>query len=113
MRIGTFIAADGGFAGHLQTLTLDIDLVLVPADPSDSGSAPDFRVIAGEGDEAREVGAGWKHVGEKAGDYVAIQIDDPAFIHRCVPTCSGAKATHMCWSGFARPGAKSRTEPCD
>lgn len=80
MRIGTFVAADGGFAGQLHTLTLDIDLVLVPADPSDSASTPDFRVIAGEGDEAREVGAGWKHVGGKAGDYVAIQIDDPALI---------------------------------
>ena len=79
MRIGTFIAADGGYAGHLQTLTLDIDLVLVPAEASDSENAPDFRVIAGEGDEAREVGAGWKHVGEKAGDYVTVQIDDPAF----------------------------------
>ena len=75
-----FVAADGGFAGHLHTLTLDIDLVLVPADPSDSENAPDFRVIAGEGDEAREVGAGWKHVGEKAGDYVSVQIDDPSFV---------------------------------
>jgi uncharacterized protein (DUF736 family) len=80
MRIGTFIAADGGFAGHLHTLTLYIDLVLVPAEASDSENAPDFRVIAGSDDEAREVGAGWKHVGEKAGDYVAIQIDDPMFI---------------------------------
>ena len=80
MRIGTFVAADGGFAGHLHTLTLDIDLVLLSADPSDSENAPDFRVIAGEGDEAREVGAGWKHVGEKAGDYVSVQIDDPSFI---------------------------------
>ena len=80
MRIGTFIAADGGFAGHLHTLTLDIDLALVPADPSDSENSPDFRVIAGEGDEAREVGAGWKHVGEKAGDYVSVQIDDPSFV---------------------------------
>lgn len=80
MRIGTFTAADGGFAGHITTLTLDIDLVLVPAESSDSENAPDFRVIAGSDDEAREVGAGWKHVGEKAGDYVAIQIDDPTFI---------------------------------
>lgn len=80
MRIGTFVAADGGFAGHLHTLTLDIDFVLVPADSSDSENAPDFRVIAGEGDEAREVGAGWKHVGEKAGDYVAILLVDPMFI---------------------------------
>ena len=46
MKIGTFVAADGGFAGHLHTLTLEIDLVLVPADPSDSENAPDFRVIA-------------------------------------------------------------------
>ena len=80
MRIGLFVAADGGFAGHLTTLTLDIDLVLVPADNSDSENAPDFRVIAGSDNEAREVGAGWKHVGEKAGQYVAIQIDDPMFI---------------------------------
>jgi uncharacterized protein (DUF736 family) len=80
MPIGTFTAADGGFAGHLHTLTLDIDLAFLSADPSDSENAPDFRVIAGEGDEAREVGAGWKHVGEKAGDYIAIQIDDPTFV---------------------------------
>lgn len=80
MRIGTFVAADGGFAGHLHTLSLDIDLLLVPADSSDSENAPDFRVIAGEADEAREVGAGWKHVGDKAGDYVSVQIDDPSFV---------------------------------
>lgn len=80
MRIGTFAAADCGFAGHLRTLTLDLELTLVPADNADSENAPDFRVIAGEGDQAREVGAGWKHVGEKAGNYVAIQIDDPMFI---------------------------------
>lgn len=80
MRIGTFIAADGGFTGHLHTLTLDIDLVLVPADSSDSENAPDYRVIAGSDDEAREVGAGWKHVGVKAGDYVSLQLDDPSFI---------------------------------
>ena len=80
MKIGLFIAADGGFAGHLTTLTLDIDLVLLPVDASENDNAPDFRVIAGSDDEAREVGAGWKHVGEKAGDYVAIQIDDPMFV---------------------------------
>lgn len=80
MRIGTFVAADGGFAGHLHTLTLDIDLVLVPTEPSDSENSPDYRVIAGSEDEAREVGVGWKHVGEKAGDFVTIQIDDPTFV---------------------------------
>ena len=80
MKIGYFIAADGGFAGHLTTLTLDIDLVLLPVESRDSDNAPDFRVIAGSEDEAREVGAGWKHIGEKAGAYVTIQIDDPMFV---------------------------------
>ena len=77
MRIGFFVAADGGFAGHLHTLTLDIDLVLLPVEPSDSENAPDYRIIAGSDDETREIGAAWKRTGEKAGDYVAIQIDDP------------------------------------
>ena len=80
MKIGFFIAADGGFAGHLTTLTLDIDLVLLPVEVSGNDNSPDFRVIAGSDDQAREVDAGWKHVGEKAGDYVAIQIDDPMFV---------------------------------
>ena len=80
MRIGTFRAAGGGYSGQLRTLSLSIELSLVPADPSDSENAPDFRVVAGEDEGAREIGAGWKHVGEKAGDYVSLQIDDPSFL---------------------------------
>ena len=80
MRIGTFRAAGGGYSGQLRTLSLSIAISLVPADPSDSENAPDFRVVAGEDEGAREIGAGWKHVGEKAGDYVSLQIDDPAFV---------------------------------
>ncbi|MBK8631497.1 MAG: DUF736 domain-containing protein [Sphingomonadales bacterium] len=80
MRIGIFTAAAGGFTGHLKALTLDVELALVPVESSDNENAPDFRVIAGSDDQTREVGAGWKHVGEKAGDYVALQIDDPAFV---------------------------------
>ena len=80
MKIGYFVTADGGYAGHITTLTLDIGVVLLAAEPSDSENAPDYRVIAGEGDEAREIGAAWKHVGEKAGDYLTLQIDDPMFV---------------------------------
>ncbi|MBA4165905.1 MAG: DUF736 domain-containing protein [Erythrobacter sp.] len=80
MRIGTFRAAGGGYNGQLRTLSLSIELSLVPADPSDSENAPDYRVVAGEDEDAREIGAGWKHVGEKAGDYVSVQIDDPSFV---------------------------------
>lgn len=80
MRIGTFRAAGGGYNGQLRTLSLSIEISLVPADLSDSENAPDFRVVAGEDEGAREIGAGWKHVGEKAGDYVSVQIDDPSFL---------------------------------
>ena len=80
MRIGTFRAAGGGHNGQLRTLSLSIEISLVPADPSDSDNAPDYRVVAGEDEDAREIGAGWKHVGEKAGDYVSVQIDDPSFV---------------------------------
>lgn len=80
MRIGTFRAAGGGYNGQLRTLSLSIEISLVPADLSESENAPDFRVVAGEDEGAREIGAGWKHVGEKAGDYVSLQIDDPSFL---------------------------------
>ncbi|BBB13977.1 DUF736 domain-containing protein [Sphingopyxis sp. FD7] len=80
MKIGYFVSSEDGFSGHISTLTLDVDVVLLAAEPSDNENAPDYRVIASEGDEAREIGAGWKRTGEKAGDYLAIQIDDPMFV---------------------------------
>lgn len=109
MKIGTLIAVDGGFSGRLHTMTLDIDLTLVPADPSESENAPDYRVMAGEGDEAREVGAAWKHVGEKAGDYLSLQMDDPAFVQplRANLFQDGGNAHVLVWS---RPSRRERAD---
>jgi uncharacterized protein (DUF736 family) len=78
--IGTFAATREGFEGRLQTLTIDVSLAIVPAEASEAENAPDYRIMAGEGESAYEVGAGWKRVGDKAGAYVAVLIDDPAFI---------------------------------
>ncbi len=80
-QIGQFAATEDGFAGRLRTVTLDTALTLVPAQSSDTENAPDYRVMMGEETDQIEVGAGWKRVGEKAGAYVAVQIDDPAFAH--------------------------------
>ena len=78
--IGTFVAIRDGFEGRLQTLTIDSALTFVATEPGDADNAPDYRIMAGEGDTAYEVGAGWKHVGDKAGPFVAVVIDDPALV---------------------------------
>lgn len=78
--IGTFTTTGDGFTGRLQTLTIDRALTLVLAEHSDAENAPDYRILAGEGDETFEVGAGWKRTGDKAGAYVAVLIDDPALV---------------------------------
>ena len=71
----------GGFIGNLDTLLLHQDIIILPAEPSDAENAPDFRIHLrhDEGVEVGpEIGAGWKRTGERAGDYIALVIDDPA-----------------------------------
>lgn len=77
--IGTFTQTADGFAGRLHTLTLERELTLVPAEDREGDNAPDYRILTGAGENACEIGAGWRRVGDKAGDYIAILIDDPAF----------------------------------
>jgi len=78
IKIGEFNPREDGFSGWLATIGLDAVLTIVPAAPSDTKNAPDYRVHAGEDAEGPEVGAGWKHTGRKAGPYIALVIDDPS-----------------------------------
>ena len=78
--IGTFTTTHDGFSGRLQTLTIDRALTLVPSEHADADNAPDYRILAGEGEDLFEVGAGWRRTGDKAGAYVAVLIDDPALL---------------------------------
>ncbi len=75
-QIGQFTRSKSGYSGRIQSLSLDAELVLVPAEHSDAENAPDYRIHLGDGD-GPEVGAGWKRTGEKAGDYVSLVIDGP------------------------------------
>ena len=75
-QIGQFNRTRHGYTGHIRTLSLDLELVLVPAEHSDTEHAPDYRILLGD-DEGPEVGAGWKRSGERAGDYVSLLLDDP------------------------------------
>jgi uncharacterized protein (DUF736 family) len=74
--IGQFTRLDAGFAGRLRTLRLDQALSLTPADPSEAENAPDYRVRLGD-EHGPDIGAAWKRKSDKAGDYVALVIDDP------------------------------------
>lgn len=77
--IGEFTRTKNGYGGRIRTLALDATLVLVPAEHSDAENAPDYRVHLGDDADGPEVGAGWKRTGEKAGEYVSLQLDDPTF----------------------------------
>lgn len=77
--IGEFTRTKSGYGGRIRTLALDAALALVPAEHSDAKNAPDYRVHLGDDADARQVGVGWKRSGEKAGEYVSLQLDDPTF----------------------------------
>ena len=77
-QIGEFLRNQTGYSGRIQTLSLDLEIVIVEAEVSDTENTPDYRVHAG-GEDGPEIGAGWKRTGEKAGEFVSLQLDDPAF----------------------------------
>jgi uncharacterized protein (DUF736 family) len=78
MIIGVFRQQAGGYVGRLRSLTLDVELSILPAQKSDNDKAPAWRLYLGSEGEGAEIGAGWNRVGEIAGAYIALQIDDPA-----------------------------------
>jgi uncharacterized protein (DUF736 family) len=79
MQIGSFFRTANGYEGIIETATLDIRISIIPADPADADKAPDWRIYRGDGGDGPEIGAGWNETGERAGDYVSLRIDDPAF----------------------------------
>ena len=80
-QIGQFTRDKTGFAGRIETFTLFRNVVLLPAEQSDAENAPDYRLHAtddGNAEPGPECGAAWKRTGERAGEYLALLIDDPA-----------------------------------
>lgn len=77
-NLGAFQKTKTGYSGRIRTLIIDAEVVLIPAKNSDAENAPDFRIHIGDA-AGPEVGAAWKGTGEKAGDYLSCQLDDPTF----------------------------------
>ena len=109
-QIGTLHPHPNGFSGRLRTLSLDIELTIVPAEHSDAENAPDYRVHAGD-EDGPEVGAGWTRTGEKAGEYVALQIDDPTFPQpiraNLFQSGSDRSAFHLLWTRPSKRESRS------
>lgn len=103
-HIGTFTKTPNGYEGAIKTLSVSAKVKLVPARGAEGENAPDYRVVKGTD---TEVGAGWKRVGEKAGDYVSVVLDDPAFVQplraNLIRSESDEKSFVLLWS---RPGKR-------
>ena len=76
MQIGMFTREASGFTGQIHTLTLACDLAIIPAEPSETENAPDYRVVAGNG---LEIGAAWKKLSKAERPYLSVTLDDPSF----------------------------------
>lgn len=76
--IGAFTRLRGLFSGRIRTLCIDAHLVLCPTNASDTPNAPNYSVHLNDAD-GPEVGAAWKRTSERAGEYVAVMLDDPVF----------------------------------
>jgi len=77
-QIGHFTRLRGLFSGRIRTLALDAHIVLCPTNAGDTPNAPNYSVHLNDAD-GPEVGAAWKRTSERAGEYVAVMLDDPAF----------------------------------
>lgn len=76
--IGTFIPAkDGGWIGHIRTLTINAKIRFVPNDNRENDNSPAFRVFVGHS----RVGEAWATYsnGNPPKDYLRVRIDDPSF----------------------------------
>ena len=68
--------ANGGYKGHLKTLSIRAEIDLVPNTSKSAENQPDFRVLT----QGVEIGAGWIRTGETSGkEYVSLSLAAPEF----------------------------------
>ncbi len=77
-QIGHFTRTQSGFEGRFRALGIDEEITLIHAEPLDSENAPAYRVLLGD-EEGLDIGAGWSHVGDRAGEFVSVEIYSPLF----------------------------------
>jgi uncharacterized protein (DUF736 family) len=67
---------NGGYKGHLKTLSIRAEIDLVPNASKNAENQPDFRVLT----QGVEIGAAWIRTGESSGkEYVSLSLAAPEF----------------------------------
>ncbi|TSD87032.1 DUF736 domain-containing protein [Mycobacterium sp. KBS0706] len=76
-RIGSFTRRDEIFEGQITTLTVKLEVRLVPNPEQDDGNgrAPDLLAFSGDA----EVGAAWAKQENGRPPYYTIRLDDPSW----------------------------------
>ena len=69
---------DDGYAGRIRLFGIDETIALVALDPGDADNVHDYRVHLDD-EHGPDIGGGWKRTGERAGEYIALEIDSPLF----------------------------------
>lgn len=98
--IGTFVPTkEGGWAGHIRTLMIDVKVRLIPNDNKENEAAPAFRVFAGDA----EIGAAWRKRsgGDEPKDYLSVKLDDPSLpegISAAMFDAGGGNEMKLVWS---------------
>ncbi len=98
--IGTFAATkDGGWAGTIHTLTIDVRARFIPNDNRENDRAPVFRVFAGRS----EIGAAWRErtSGDDSREYLSVRLDDPSLsepISAAMFEVTDGKEAQLVWS---------------
>lgn len=78
MPVNIFEPTDNGHAGRIRLFAIDEAIMLVPAEPSDAEDPPDYRIHLDDAD-GPIVGFARKRTSERAGDYIALEIESPLF----------------------------------
>jgi len=78
MPTNIFEPTADGYAGHVRLFGVDEQIVLVALDPGEAENVPYYRIHLHD-EDGPEVGGAWKRVGERAGNYIALEIDSPLF----------------------------------
>jgi uncharacterized protein (DUF736 family) len=108
-QIGHFTRTESGFEGRFRALGIDEPLTFVPAEPSETKNAPAYRVLLG-GEDGLDIGAGWSHVGERAGEFVSVDIYSPLFGGTLRANLFRDPDDDTAWGLHVTPPNKKRTE---